>query len=124
LIEDRGIIVTLHDDHFDHTTDDDVWLKEVSEKEWIIITGDVAISRAPLFLLRLSEIKSRVFILKALNGASPEGKAECVISNYERIVSICLERSGPMLWKFSKDGSRKEIDFRKHLQRMQRRQRV
>lgn len=124
LIEDHGIIVTLHDDHFNETTDDEVWLKAVSDREWIMITGDVAISRTPLFLQRLSQITARVFILNGLNGASPEGKAECVIANYERIVSICLERTAPMLWKFNRDGSRKEIDFRKHLQRMRHRQRI
>src|SRR5438552_2356363 len=73
---------------------------------------------------RQHRIKARVFILNGLNGASPEGKAECVIANYERIVSICLERSGPMLWKFNKDGSRREIDFRKHLRKMRRHRRI
>lgn len=89
-----------------------------------MITGDIAISRTPLFLLRLSQGKARVFILNGLNGATPEGKAECVITNYERIVSICLERTGPMLWKFNKDGTRREIDFKKILQRMKRRRRI
>jgi PIN like domain len=124
LIEDRGIVVTLHDDHFSDTTGDDVWLRAIGDEGWIMVTGDIAISRTPLFLLRLAQSTARVFILNGLNGASPAGKAECVIANYERIVSICLERSGPMLWKFNKDGSRKEINFRKHLQRMKRHRRI
>jgi hypothetical protein len=124
FIESRGIIVTLHDDHFKNTTGDDVWLKAVGAEGWIMITGDIAISRTPLFLLRLSQSTARVFILNGLNGASPEGKAACVIAHYERIVSICLARNGPMLWKFNKDGSRKEIDFKKHLQRMKRHRQI
>lgn len=124
LIEDKGIRVKLHDDRFDDTAGDDVWLKAIGDEGWIMVTGDIAITRTPLFLLRLSQGTARVFILNGLNGASPEGKAECVIANYERIVSICLERTGPMLWKFNKDGSRKEIDFKKILQRMKRHQRI
>lgn len=120
LIEDRGITVTLHDEHFGSTTPDTEWLKQAGEKEWIVITGDVLISRTPLFLQTLARSTARVFILNGLNGASPEGKAECVISSYERIVSICNTHAGPLLWKINKDGTHREITFRKYLERMRR----
>lgn len=124
LIENEGIAVKLHDEHFSATTDDSEWLKKVGERGWIMITGDAMVTRAPLFLLRLSQSTARVFILKGLNGASPEGKANCVISCYERIVSISQTRKAPLLWKINKDGTRKEIDFRKHLERMKRHRRI
>jgi hypothetical protein len=124
LIEKHGIVVKLHDDHFSPTTNDSEWLTEVGEQGWIVITGDAMVTRAPLFLLRLTQTKARVFILKGLNGATPEGKAQCVISSYERVVSICQTREAPLLWKFNKDGTLREIDFRKHLANMKRHRRV
>lgn len=120
LIEDKGISVTLHDDHFGSLTDDTEWLRQVGEKGLIMITGDINISRTPLFLSTLARSVARVFILNGLNGASPEGKAQCIIASYERIVSICNANAGPLLWKINKDGTHKEIALRKHLERMRR----
>ena len=124
LIENQGVVVKLHDEHFSTTTDDSEWLREIGERGWIMITGDAMVTRAPLFLRRLTQTKARVFILKGLNGATPEGKAQCVISSYERVVNICQTREAPLLWKINKDGTRKEIDFRKHLARMKRHRRT
>jgi len=124
LIENQGIVVKLHDEHFSRTTDDSEWLKAVGERGWIMITGDAMVTRTPLFLLRLTQTKARVFILKGLNGATPEGKARCVISSYERVVRICQTQEAPLLWRFNKDGTLKEIDFRKHLAKMKRHRRV
>jgi PIN like domain len=123
LIENQGVAVKLHDEYFSMNTEDPDWLREVGERGWIMITGDAKVTRAPLFLSTLTRTTARVFILKELNGATPEGKAQCVISHYERIVSICQTHKAPLLWKINKDGSLREIDFRKHLHRMKRHQR-
>jgi hypothetical protein len=123
-IEDYGIVVALHDDHFGVTTDDTEWLNEVGKRGWIMITGDTMISRSPLFLLKLRQSAARVFILNGLNGASPEGKAQCIISSYERIIKICQTHDAPLLWRINKDGTRLQVDFRKHLERMKRRRRI
>ena len=124
LIEKQGIVVKLHDEHFSLTADDSEWLEAVGQRGWIMITGDAMVTRTPLFLLRLTQTKARVFILKALNGATPEGKAQCVISSFERVVQICQTHEAPLLWRFNKDGTLKEIDFRKHLAKMKRHRRV
>jgi hypothetical protein len=122
-IEEHGIAVKLHDEHFSATTDDEEWLKDVGQRGWIMITGDARVTRSPLFLLRLKQTKARVFILKGLNGATPEGKAQCVIAHYDRIVRTCQTEDAPSLWKINKDGALKKIDFRKHLDRMKRHRR-
>ncbi len=124
LIESHGIEVKLHDEHFSQTTDDPEWLREIGHRGWIMITGDARVTRAPLFLSTLNQTTARVFILKGLNGLSPQGKAQCVVSYYDRIVNICQTHEGPLVWKINKDGSFKEIDFRKHLQRMMRNRRI
>lgn len=35
-----GLRVERHDDHFDHRTPDEEWLKEVGQRGWIAITRD------------------------------------------------------------------------------------
>jgi hypothetical protein len=125
LITAEGIEVVLHDERFpDPKTPDIEWLSEIGDEGWIMITGDIGISRSPLCLSDLARSKARVFILNGLNGGTREGKAKCIISSYERVVNICQTREAPLLWKINKDGTRKEIDFRKHLARMKRHRRI
>ncbi len=40
---------------------------------------DNDVTRQPLFLRQLADSKAHVFVLLALNGASPEGKASCIV---------------------------------------------
>ena len=84
-IEDAGIKVVLHDEYFkDRRTPDHVWLKAIGELGWIMVTCDSATMRDLLFLHSLKRSKARVFILDALEGASADGKAKCVIEAYPK----------------------------------------
>jgi PIN like domain len=111
-----GVRVVLHDEHFrSQTVADEVWLKEIGDKGWIIITGDAATIGAPLFLAALKRSRARVFILNGLDGATREGKAQCVIDCYETIISICQKREPPLFWRINKEGGATHIDFKHKL---------
>src|SRR5580704_13315760 len=89
LIAEAGIQVVLHDEYFtDDTTPDDVWLKEIGDKGWIMVTGDKATMKDLLFLQNLRRSKARVFFLNALNGASAEQKAKIIIDAYVTMLKI------------------------------------
>jgi len=116
LLEKAGIRVVLHDEHFkDKRTPDDVWLTEISELGWIMVTCDRATMRSPLFLHRLKRSKARVFLLDGLEGADREGKAKCIIDCYEKMIEICQKREAPLFWQFNKAGSPTVIDFKHKL---------
>ena len=121
LITAAGITVVLHDEHFtDPKTADDVWVEEISRLGWIMVTGDGKTRMSPLFLAALERSAARVFFLSALNGATYEGKAQCVIDAYEKMVKISTEREPPLFWQFNKGGEVYAVDFRSKLERYRR----
>jgi len=124
LITKAGISVVLHDEHFrDNTTPDEVWVKEIGDLGWIMVTGDGATMRSLLFLQALRRSTARVFFLNALNGATAEGKAQCIINAYDRMLKICSERAAPSFWRFNRGGEAVVVDFLERLGRLRRKQR-
>ena len=117
------LTVVLHDDVFPQekykTVPDEVWLKWVAENGHIIVTGDKATTRDPLFLKRLVETKVYCFVLLGLNGASPEGRAGCILSSLEKIKELLASSPPPALWKIAKDNrTANRCDHEKILQKM------
>ncbi len=100
-----GIHVVLHDEHFkDPKTPDHVWVKEIGQRGWIMVTCDAATMRCPLFLRALRRSTARVFILDEMEGVSLEAKAECVIRRYDQMLSICEKREPPSFWRCNRGG--------------------
>jgi hypothetical protein len=120
LIEQAGIEVHLHDDHFRRKTEDPAWLAQLGASGWLLVSGDNDVTRQPLFLHQLADSRAHVFVLLALNGASPTGKAECVVRAYETMCELAAETTPPALWRIGKDGVAREFDFLTTLERMKR----
>jgi hypothetical protein len=111
ILAKADIKVVLHDEEFEPTTPDEVWVKEIGKKRWIAITCDARTMKAPLFLAALKRSTARVFILEGLNGASAEGKAQCIIDAYDKIIEIS-RREPPLFWKINREGGATCIDFK------------
>lgn len=120
LIERVGIEVHLYDDYFQTKTEDPEWLARLGRSGWLLVSGDNDVTRQPLFLHQLSASKAHVFILLALNGASPEGKAECIAQAYDQMCKLAAGNTPPALWRIGKDGVARPFVFRKTLERMKR----
>jgi hypothetical protein len=120
LIEKAGIEVHLHDERFPRTTEDPDWLTRLGESGWLLVSGDDATTRAPLFLRQLAASKAHVFILRGLNGASPQDKAAWVVRAYNRMCELADTTPPPALWRIGKDGVARAFDFRGTLERMKR----
>jgi hypothetical protein len=120
LIERAGIEVHLHDERFRQKTEDPEWLTKLGESGWLLVSGDDATTRLPLFLRQLADSKAHVFVLHALNGASPEGKAKCIVQAYDRMCELATDHAPPALWRIGKDGVARAFDFRGTLERMKR----
>jgi hypothetical protein len=113
IVEKADIRVVLHDELFKITTADHVWLKRIGALGYMMVTGDIAIERSYIFLSDLRRSLAQVFILCDLNHATPEGRAQCIISAYPEMLRLVHSHSGPRLWKLrsSSDGIL-PIDFR------------
>lgn len=120
LLVAQGLNVVLHDEEFPQKTADEDWLISVGEKDWIVITGDNATTSSPLFLQRLARSKTLVFVLHALNGASREGKADCILNAFPNIKRLVEANQPPAVWRIGKDGVARKFDFEKILNRMRR----
>ncbi len=120
LIERAGIEVHLHDAHFRPKTEDPDWLAQLGESGWLLVSGDNEVTRQPLFLHQLSQSKAHVFVMLALNGASPADKAACIVQAYDRMCELAAANSPPALWRIGKDGVARAFDFRATLERMKR----
>jgi predicted nuclease of predicted toxin-antitoxin system len=44
-LREAGAAVELHDDHFAQTTEDSVWIPDVTARGWVILTKDKSIRR-------------------------------------------------------------------------------
>jgi predicted nuclease of predicted toxin-antitoxin system len=62
-----GATVEVCDDHFPPDCPDVVWLPEVSERGWIILTKDDKIGRNPLEQIAIAQSEAKVFILAVGN---------------------------------------------------------
>jgi hypothetical protein len=43
-----GLLVEIHDDHFARDEEDRVWLRTVSERNWVVLTKDQRLRYRPL----------------------------------------------------------------------------
>lgn len=114
----------LHDDEFPQTAADEDWLVAVGQKGWVIISGDNATTKSPLFLQRLVGSRAHVFILLGLNGQTGEGKAGCILEHYPRIAALVGSNKPPAMWRIGKDGTARGVEFESILQRMRKNRRL
>mgnify|MGYP001317664778 CR=1 FL=1 len=124
LIERAGIEVHLHDEIFRQNTEDPDWLTKLGQSGWLLVSGDNLTTRSPLFLHQLAASRAHVFVLLALNGASPEGKADCIVSAYPRMCMLAKAHEAPALWRIGRDGMARVFDFLRTLERMKRGRRI
>lgn len=105
LLTAQGLNVVLHDEEFAQKTADEDWLMSVGEQGWVVITGDNATTSSPLFLQRLARSKTFVFVLHGLNGASREGKADCIAKAFHTIKRLVEANQPPAVWRIGKEGA-------------------
>jgi hypothetical protein len=121
LLNKEGLNVVLHDEIFKQTAADEEWLVEAGRRGLVIVTGDMATTRSPLFLEALNKSRAAVFILKGLNGASAEGKAKCILQTFAKMQELMCKTQLPAVWRINRDGMACRFDFKEVLFRMRKR---
>jgi predicted nuclease of predicted toxin-antitoxin system len=64
-LRSQGYAVELHTDHFPEDEDDHIWLPQVGEKGWIILTKDNHIHRNQIEIAALLKSNTATFALRA-----------------------------------------------------------
>ena len=106
IVAAAGISIVLHDEHFgtarlgERPPDDHDWLVQIGKQGWLIVTGDTRMIREPLFLRELPRSDAYVFLLHDLNGKTPQGKAECIIDAFPKMIGLIEDADRPAVWLF------------------------
>jgi predicted nuclease of predicted toxin-antitoxin system len=98
-----GLVVEIHDDHFERDEEDRVWLRSAGERGWVVLTKDQKLRYRPLEINALRTSKARVFVLTAGNLRGVEIGA-VFLGALSRICKVLKSRPGPFVARVSKSG--------------------
>ncbi len=120
ILEGAGLTVVLHDDQFPPKTPDEAWIQEVGQRGWLAVTGDNAITCSPIALHHIRHSRLHLFILLGLNGATADGKAQCIISASSQMQRLAATHGPPAVWRIGRDGVARRVEFGQILARKRR----
>jgi hypothetical protein len=120
LLERAGLTVVLHDEQFAPKTTDEAWIQEVGQRGWLAVTGDNAITRSAIALHHIRHSRLHLFILHGLNGATADGKAQCIINASAQMQRLADAHVPPAIWRIGSDEVARRFDFRPILARKRR----
>ncbi len=98
-----GLVVEIHDDHFDRDEEDRVWLAAAGEQGWVVLTKDQKLRYRPLEISALRASKARVFVLTAGNLRGAEIGA-VFLAALPQMCKILESHPGPFVASISKSG--------------------
>ncbi len=103
-----GYSCERHDDHWDQTTEDAVWLAGVAARKWVVLTKDERIRYRPLERQTLESARVRAFILICGN-VRGEDAARILLAAMPRILNVVAARKGPFIYYVYKDSTIKRV---------------
>jgi hypothetical protein len=105
-IRAAGYSCELHDDHFNQTTEDTVWLSSVASKRWVVLTKDERIRYRPLELRALEAAQLRAFIVICGNVRGAD-TAAILVKAMPHIIKALSGQAGPFIYYVYKNSSLK-----------------
>jgi len=93
----EGAHAVHHDDFFPQDTQDEVWIPNVAQRGWGILTNDRRIKRRPLQLLAVRESGAKLFTLTCKH---VDGKTITAVflRHLKKIQRITSNESGPFIY--------------------------
>ena len=103
-----GYHCQCHDDHWNQTTEDSVWLAGAAARRWVVLTKDERIRYRPLELQALKSARLRTFIVICGNLRGDE-TARILLSAMPRIMAVVGTQRGPFIYYVYKDSTVKRV---------------
>ena len=97
ILQDAGLTVERHADHFVHNAPDEEWLAEVSARGWIALTHDQRIRYTPNELQAV--IRHRVSLLVIIGHAPIPDLAHAFVATLPRIERFLMQYEPPFIAK-------------------------
>ena len=103
-LRSHGVDFVLHDDVFSKNKGDHEWLPEIARRGWVAVTGDIETTRSVPFLRELTASTGTVFVIRALNGATAENKADIIANALHAIRRVIERHPPPFICRIGKGG--------------------
>ncbi len=97
ILQEAGLTVERHADHFAANCPDEEWLREVGKKGWIAVTHDQRIRYKPNELAAV--VDNRVALLVVIGQAPYPELAQAFVTTYVRIESFIQKHQVPYIAK-------------------------
>lgn len=102
-LQAAGVTVKTLVDHFPMETTDVEWLREVSQRGWVVLTKDKKIESRPLEVEAIAHGGARVFILVSGNLTSQQ-MAKIFVDVLGKLKKVTQGHKAPFIAKVYKDG--------------------
>lgn len=103
LLRDLDISVEVHRRHYLPATPDPEWIADVSQRGWVIISGDKGIRLDGINRYAVAKAGAKVFVLSDTESRGAEWAASLVAARH-KILRIASENSGPFFCVVEKAG--------------------
>ncbi|HQT95107.1 MAG: hypothetical protein B7Z61_08165 [Acidobacteria bacterium 37-71-11] len=104
LLRDAGLVVEVMDDHFAPDTPDEVWLEEVGNRGWFVVTLDEKIRyrRGEQDAVRRFDVG--LFLLVRWKGSTGLGYAAALLKAKKALLRLTVRQERPFIAKVYGDG--------------------
>ena len=103
VLREGGLEVEVHDDHFLPNTPDEDWLREVTSRGWVVVTGDKAILRTRLEKAAIREAEAVVLVVIGRKAPVKE-LARNFVNTRDRIEKFLEAAEPPAIAKIYRPG--------------------
>jgi hypothetical protein len=103
-MRDANAPCELLTDHFPRGTPDVEWLPQIGQRNWILLSKDLAIGVDSLEYLALTNAKLGAFFIRSREMPKKE-IITCVLKALPKMLQIMRTQERPYLYKIYKDGS-------------------
>jgi hypothetical protein len=97
MLQDAGMLVELHDDHFSQDTSDEKLLTAVGERGWLFITKDKRIRHRKLERNAVVASNLRVFVLPAAKKLTGTQMGELLVRQRAKIERLARRQKPPFI---------------------------
>lgn len=107
-LERAGLAVERHDLHFQPDTPDEIWIPQVAQRGWVIVSGDRKILRRPHEVGALVESRARMLILVG-NHAPADELASNLINTLPKIEELLDRLEPPVVFRVYRPSPRELV---------------
>lgn len=98
-LREAGFATEVMDDHFPPDTPDDIWLKEVGNRGWFVVTLDERIRYRTIEQDAVRLFKVGMFLLVRWKGSTGQAMGEALVAAKARMLRLAATQPRPFIAK-------------------------